>query len=390
MTWSSSLKVLAALPTASGRISKLNHLTTLSNVLSERRIGNDSNNHIFRGPLTGQPTFNDSEEIQKSVQDSRPYWFIFSGLGSQSNALPKELFSVEPFMESLSISRKILQGLGITTEELLHPNNTSIYTCLRSGLLSLSVVQMALYETIKNLLPSVPSGLIGHSAGEILSGYADGCLNAEQVILIQDACARAMLATKKSQGGMTAVGLSWEAAQTICPPDVYPSCEHTPNSIMVSGASESLNLFAMKLEAKGVFVRNVQTCGFAPHSPFMNEASELLEEYLKDIIPNEIPRSNKWINTTALKKDWESPELKYSSRKYYTNIIRNPVWFYQALQHIPNEAVVIEMSPTCIFAGIVKESLPTAQYFSPILKNGQLNPFLSNNSQDTGNTFLKQ
>ncbi|CAG7674690.1 unnamed protein product, partial [Allacma fusca] len=85
-----------------------------------------------------------------------------------------------------------------------HPNNTSIYTCLRSGLLSLSVVQMALYETIKNLLPSVPSGLIGHSAGEVLSGYADGCLNAEQVILIQDACARAMLATKKSQGGMTA------------------------------------------------------------------------------------------------------------------------------------------------------------------------------------------
>ncbi|CAG7730285.1 unnamed protein product [Allacma fusca] len=119
-----------------------------------------------------------------------------------------------------------------------------------------------------------------------------------------------MLATKKSQGGMTAVGLSWEVAQTICPPDVYPSCEHTPNSIMVSGPSESLNLFAKKLVAKGVFVRNVQTCGFAPHSPYMNEASQLLEEYLKDIIPNEIPRSNKWISTTALKTDWESPELK--------------------------------------------------------------------------------
>ncbi|CAG7731715.1 unnamed protein product, partial [Allacma fusca] len=68
-------------------------------------------------------------------------WFIFPGLGSQCNVIPKERKNIEPFAESLKKSREILKQIGIDIDELLHPDNPSIYKCVRSALISLTVLQ---------------------------------------------------------------------------------------------------------------------------------------------------------------------------------------------------------------------------------------------------------
>jgi len=44
--------------------------------------------------------------------------------------------------------------------------------------------QIGLVDMLKEEYGIEPAGMLGHSAGEIPCGYADGCLTREQTILI--------------------------------------------------------------------------------------------------------------------------------------------------------------------------------------------------------------
>ena len=45
-------------------------------------------------------------------------------------------------------------------------------------------LQIGLVDMLKEEYGIEPAGMLGHSAGEIPCGYADGCLTREQTILI--------------------------------------------------------------------------------------------------------------------------------------------------------------------------------------------------------------
>ncbi len=49
-------------------------------------------------------------------------------------------------------------------------------------------------------------GIIGHSAGEVVCGYADGCLTAEEALLISYWRGKCMQGVTLPEGGMAAVG----------------------------------------------------------------------------------------------------------------------------------------------------------------------------------------
>ena len=49
---------------------------------------------------------------------------------------------------------------------------------------SLDHVQIGLVDMLKEEYGIEPAGMLGHSAGEITCGYADGCLTREQTVLI--------------------------------------------------------------------------------------------------------------------------------------------------------------------------------------------------------------
>ncbi|CAG7719805.1 unnamed protein product, partial [Allacma fusca] len=61
---------------------------------------------------------------------------------------------------------------------LLRRSNDLIFKDIRSAFACSSSLQLALYETLRTTFDTEPSGFIGHSAGEVLCGYADGCLTA--------------------------------------------------------------------------------------------------------------------------------------------------------------------------------------------------------------------
>lgn len=51
-----------------------------------------------------------------------------------------------------------------------------------------------------------PDGMIGHSAGEVASAYADGCATAEQAVLSAFWRGRSLVETQLKPGAMAAIG----------------------------------------------------------------------------------------------------------------------------------------------------------------------------------------
>lgn len=55
-------------------------------------------------------------------------------------------------------------------------------------------------------------------------------------------------------------------------------------------------------------------------------------------------RSARWISTSIPQAKWDSELAKHSSAEYHVNNLVSPVLFQEGLQHIPSNAVVIEIS----------------------------------------------
>lgn len=78
------------------------------------------------------------------------------------------------------------------------------------------------------------------------------------------------------------------------------------------------------------------------------------------LIPNPKPRSSRWISSSIPEESWSSPLAQYSSRDYHVNNLLSPVLFKEAIAHIPENSVVIEVAPHCLLQAILKRSLPSS------------------------------
>ncbi|CAG7821640.1 unnamed protein product, partial [Allacma fusca] len=104
----------------------------------------------------------------------------------------------------------------------------------------------------------------------------------------------------------------------------------------------------------------------------------LFRKNLQGVVSIEKPRSSKWICTSAPSRDWDLKDVTHCSGEYFVRNMLHQVWFYEAVRHIPNRALVVEVSPRTIFQGILKQSVPEdCLHFTPILRKGDLNPLLS-------------
>lgn len=105
---------------------------------------------------------------------------------------------------------------------------------------------------------------------------------------------------------MAAVGLSWEACEARCPPDVVPACHNAADSVTVSGPVHSIDRFVATLTAEGVFARRVNSSGVAFHSKYIAAAAPLLRNSLERVIPHPKPRSPRWISSSLPRDQWNS------------------------------------------------------------------------------------
>ncbi|XP_031347934.1 fatty acid synthase-like [Photinus pyralis] len=156
---------------------------------------------------------------------------------------------------------------------------------------------------------------------------------------------------------MAAVGLSLEECQKRCPPGIGIGCHNSKDNVTITGPENLVDDFVAKLTADGIFSRTVPSAGLAFHSNYIANAVPALQKAFDEIIPHPKPRSSKWISSSFPESAWDTLGGKLCSAEYHITNVIAPVLFYEAIQHIPKNAIVIEIAPHGLLQAILKRTL---------------------------------
>lgn len=91
------------------------------------------------------------------------------------------------------------------------------------------------------------------------------------------------------------------------------------------------------------------------------------------IIPNPKNRTDRWVSSSIPETAWNSIMAKQSSAAYHVNNLLSPVLFHEAIQHVPKDAICIEIAPTGLLQAILKRSLGPDVTNLSLLKRGHEN-----------------
>ncbi|XP_055692304.1 fatty acid synthase-like [Lutzomyia longipalpis] len=294
-------------------------------------------------------------DVVEMLDANRPIWFVYTGMGSQWAHMAKDLMQIDVFRKSLDQCAAALRPEGIDLIEVLINMNESHFDILYN-FIAITAMQIALTDLLQHL-EIIPDGFVGHSVGELGCAYADGGLTLEQTILASYWRGRCIVDTDLISGMMASVGLSWDECLKRLPEDIFPACHNSADNVTISGPTDSVNKFVELLNEEGIFVKSVNVAGRAFHSKYIADAGPLLKKSLDKIIPDPKDRTERWISSSILEADWNSTLCKKSSADYHVNNLLSPVYFHGAIQHVPKNAICIEIAPHGLLQAILRRSL---------------------------------
>lgn len=123
-------------------------------------------------------------------------------------------------------------------------------------------------------------------------------------------------------------------------------------------------------QAKKIFAREVPCSNIPYHSRYIAPAGEKLLAYLRRVIPDPKPRSNKWLSTSVPIGKWNTPEARFSSPEYHTNNLLSAVLFEETSVMIPKDAIAIEIAPHGLLQAILRRSLNPGVANIPLTQRG--------------------
>ncbi|KAJ8980787.1 hypothetical protein NQ317_004788 [Molorchus minor] len=311
--------------------------------------------HLYRG-YTILGAQEPKQECEYHMGNKRQTWFVYSGMGSQWSGMASDLMKIEVFANSINKSARILAEKGVDLLNIITTSDKTIFDNILNSFVGIAAIQIALTDVLK-ALGIEPDGIIGHSVGELGCAYADGCMTAEQMILSSYSRGRASLEATLIKGMMAAIGLGYNQIKDKLPPTIEVACHNGPDSCTISGPTEDMQKFVKELQDQGVFARLVNVANIAYHSQYIKPAGPLLLKYLKDVLPEPVQRSSKWISTSNLEANWNSDLAKNSSAEYHTNNLLSSVLFEEGIKHIPKDSVLIEIAPHGLLQAILKRSI---------------------------------
>ncbi|RVE51369.1 hypothetical protein evm_003924 [Chilo suppressalis] len=323
--------------------------------------------HTHRGYALLDPYHEEVEELEGG--EPRPIWFVFTGMGSQWAGMGRTLMQLPVFAKSIERSAEILKS-KVDLMYLLNEAPESAFDDVINSAVSITSMQIALVDVLSSHNIH-PDGMLGHSLGELGCAYVDKSFTAEQAVMASYWRGRCIVDAKLAPGAMAAVGLSWEECARRCPPDVFPACHNAIDSVTVSGPAKSVEKFVAQLTAENVFARSVNSSGIAFHSKYVACTAPMLRERLKDLIPNPKPRSPNWVSTSLSPEQRDTQFAKMNDVEFQINNVLSPVRFVEALEAVPKNALVIEVSPHGLLQATLKRSLPRSVAHVALLRRGQ-------------------
>ncbi|KAH8412789.1 hypothetical protein KR009_005739 [Drosophila setifemur] len=330
--------------------------------------------HPFRGYAVLGSGGAVKEEVLPFEEEGRPIWFVYAGMGSQWASMAKDLMQLEVFRKSIEHCAQVLAKVDFDLIDVLTRSTERTFDNMLYSFVSVSAVQVGLTDLLRTLNIR-PDGIIGHSAGELGAAYMDGCLTAEQTVLAAYWRGRSVLDTPDlPRGKMAAVGLSWEEIGRHIPKDCYPVCHNSDDNCTISGPTASINAAIEQLTAKGIFVREVGSGGYAFHSPLIEGAAPMLRRNLEKLITVPKQKSPRWLSSSVREEDWGTEKNRLASAGYFINNLISPVLFHQAIVKIPPNAVIVEIAPHGLFRAILRSLSSQISYVS-LMQRGHANNF---------------
>lgn len=225
----------------------------------------------------------DRKPIRAPLQTSN-VGFIFTGQGAQWHAMGAELFEYRVFRTAIKYIDYVLGAL---------PNapSWSLYSILSGDcdavLIQTAEVSQAACTAVQiglvDLLASWsvrPSGVAGHSSGEIAAAYASGRITAAEAIVT--AYLRGQAVSRNEQkGAMLAVGLGPKQVAKYLKgreDEVKLAAINSQSSVTLSGEVASIDKISAAMTADSIFNRRLKTGGNAYHSHHMISVGR---EYVK-------------------------------------------------------------------------------------------------------------
>lgn len=292
-------------------------------------------------------------------------------MGSQWASMGSSLMIFPQFRDAIEQCHSILKPYGVDLISVITSDDPKVLSHIVNAFVGIASIQIGIVNLLRMLHVKMDL-CIGHSVGELACAYADGTLTAEQTILAAFSRGIVSFETKVIEGSMAAVGLGYEQVKNLLPPSIETACHNNADSATISGPKADVAEFVAKLKAKGVFAKEVQCSNIPYHSRYISEMGPKLLKKLREIIPNPVQRSQKWLSTSVPKSEWHLPHNNFSSAEYHTNNLLQQVLFEETVQLLPKEAIMIEIAPHGLLQAIVKRSLPETIHI-PLTHRGHSN-----------------
>ncbi|GAB6031064.1 hypothetical protein CHUAL_007875 [Chamberlinius hualienensis] len=312
--------------------------------------------HPFRG-YTILNAIETTNQVEQSPLEKRPLWFVFTGVGCHWIGMAKDMMQVPIFRETFLRADKTLQPYNVNLSELMAKHDEECWINITEAMSVAIIVCQIAFVNIFRQFGLEADGIIGHSIGEISCAYADGCITEEQGVLLAYWRNKVVMENSDLNCLMYSVGMSVEEIESRLPEGVYCACHNAKDNVTISGKKQVIEAFVSELVNEEKFTKLVPTNGRGFHCPIMNRAIPILSEYNDILLQNPKLRSKRWISTAFPEKDWNLNRAKYFSTKYNSSNIMNPVYFYEGLQKIPNDAVIVEIGPHALLQALIKRSV---------------------------------
>jgi amino acid adenylation domain-containing protein len=285
--------------------------------------------------------------------------FMFSGQGSQSPGMARDLYQAEPEFRrwiDAGLAKMDRQAASDLKSMLLepagrdaaadHPIHDTANAQPALFLVEYALAKLWMHRGVQ------PAAMIGHSVGELVAAALSGVLSFEDALGF--ILRRGELMRDTPQGGMLSVRLSEAVLAEMLPEDLDLAAVNAPELTVVAGPLDALELFERQLDAREVGHRRLHTSR-AFHSRMMDRAVEGLAEdasTLNFALP-EIP----FVSSTT--GEWVPADRRLNGA-YWSAHCRATVRFADGLRTVlaAGPAVLLEVGPGRALSTFARQVAP--------------------------------
>lgn len=285
---------------------------------------------------------------------------LFSGQGAQSVGMGKDLYEYSRTAKDIYDQGEVLRPGTLFTcfsgsgEELILTQNTQ--PCLY--LTDLAFAEVLREEGVE------AAAVAGFSLGEIPALAFSGALSREDAFRLVTLRGWKMgeLAEKYPGGMVAALKLDNAAVEEVCASftEVWPVNYNCPGQLSCAGNAAQLDDFCAAIKAKGGRAVKLAVSG-AFHTPYMQEASEALSNFLQNVKINEFK-----IPVYANKTGHAYPENPTEIIRTVALQASSSVRFEDTIKNMSAAGIdtFIEVGAGKTLTGFVKRTLPEAATYT--------------------------